>query len=180
MISESKIKISLSKTDMDGYSISCDDIDYANTETRRVVWALLDDVRQKTGFDAAKSRIFVQIYPSRDGGCELYVSKLDKSEIKEKPSAKDSPPKWEYYIFDGIESVLSVCRALYIQGYAGDTRVYSDDIGRVFFCAERGTLSRTFMTEYAIPIDSETLPFYIKEHCSVLCPSDAVGVLGKL
>lgn len=79
LISENKIKISLTKEDLDAHGITSDDIDYDNTETRRVFWTLLDEVKNKTGFDAAKTRIFIQIYPMRDGGCELYVSKIKET-----------------------------------------------------------------------------------------------------
>lgn len=76
LISESKLKVTLSAADMKLLSLSCDDIDYDNTETRRAFWNILDEAKHKTGFDAATHRVFIQVYASKGGGCELYVTKL--------------------------------------------------------------------------------------------------------
>ncbi len=184
IISDSKIKISLSKNDLDSYKISCDSIDYDTTETRRVVWSLLDDVKKQSGFDAAKSRIFVQIYPSRDGGCELYVSKLGK----QLPSAFDkavSPPllpsvgcKKECYIFDGVNGLIAVCKELYTKGYNGRSDAYSDDIGQYFLCAEGEGFD--FMSEFGVRRSYDIAELYIKEHCREICTQNAVSTLGVL
>ncbi len=76
VISDSKLKIMLSGEDMKQYSIDCETLDYENTETRRAFWSILDEAKQRTGFDAASEKVFVQVYPSKDGGCEMYVTKL--------------------------------------------------------------------------------------------------------
>lgn len=81
MISDSKLKIALTPADMKEYSLDCETIDYDKTETRAAFWQFFDDVKLRTGFDAASDRIFVQIYSSVGGGCEMYVTKLaDKTE----------------------------------------------------------------------------------------------------
>ncbi len=186
IISENKIKISLTKNDLDGYKISCDDIDYDTTETRRVVWSLLDDVKKQSGFDAAKSRIFVQIYPGRDGGCELYISKLGKQASRSAKVEKrgfsatlsGENGKKEYYIFDGLNEMLAVCKELYYQGYKGRSDVYVDDDGRFFLCAEGEGLE--FMSEFGLHQVSDTAELYIKEHCREVCTQTAVGTLGVL
>ena len=51
-------------------------LDYENTETRRAFWSILDEAKHRTGFDAASEKVFVQVYPSKSGGCEMYVTKL--------------------------------------------------------------------------------------------------------
>ncbi len=76
VISDSKLKIMLTGEDMNRYSIDCNTLSYDNTETRRAFWSILDEVKHKTGFDAANEKVFVQVYPSKGGGCEMYVTKL--------------------------------------------------------------------------------------------------------
>lgn len=76
MISDSKLKIMLTSDDMKEYSLDCSTLDYENTETRRAFWSILDEAKHRTGFDAASEKVFVQVYPSRAGGCEMYVTKL--------------------------------------------------------------------------------------------------------
>lgn len=76
MISDSKLKIMLTKEDLKEYALDCNTLDYENTETRRAFWSILDEAKHRTGFDAASEKVFVQVYPSRAGGCEMYVTKL--------------------------------------------------------------------------------------------------------
>ena len=76
MISNSKLKIMLTSEDMKEYSLDCNTLSYENTETRRAFWSILDEAKHRTGFDAASERVFVQVYPSKKGGCEMYVTKL--------------------------------------------------------------------------------------------------------
>lgn len=76
VISNSKLKIMLTSEDMREYSLDCNTLDYENTETRRAFWSILDEAKQRTGFDAASEKVFVQVYPSKKGGCEMYVTKL--------------------------------------------------------------------------------------------------------
>jgi negative regulator of genetic competence, sporulation and motility len=75
-IGDSKLKITLTSDDMTQYDLDCDTMDYDNSETRKAFWDILDHAKQITGFDAAGDRVFVQLYPSKKGGCEMYVTKL--------------------------------------------------------------------------------------------------------
>ena len=190
LISENKIRISLTKEDLDGYSITCDKIDYDNTETRRVFWCLFDDVKQKTGFDAAESRIFIQIYPDKNGGCELYVSKINApasdnigdglaqvSLISEKA---EHLSRQELYSFDGIEPLLSACRQLVALGYVGSSSAYADKRGRFYLLTEGDTKKTCFLTEYGLRHTSKSVRLYINEHCSSVCADKAVETLGTL
>ena len=57
-ISDSKLKIALTPTDMEKYSLDIQTMDYDKTETRSAFWQLLDEAKHKTGFDAASEKIF--------------------------------------------------------------------------------------------------------------------------
>ena len=186
LISENKIRISLSKKDLDEYRITCDDMDYDNTETRRVFWCVFDEVKQKTGFDAAKNRIFIQIYPDKTGGCELYVSKInapaneDISENAPQLSFVPEPREQEIYSFDGIEPLISACRRLSYIGYVGRSFAYTDKSGRFYLIAD-GDLSKTrILIEYGLRHTSKSIRLYINEHCSVVCNEKAVETLSSL
>jgi len=190
LISENKIKISLTKADLDGYSITSDDIDYDNTETRRVFWTLLDEAKRKTGFDAAKSRIFIQIYPGRDGGCELYVSKLSRAEkddeislnvLRElsKINKESKEEKTSVYLFDGMSELISACRRLKALGYGQSSSAYSEGKRR-FFLSVDGNRDFSFIEEYGVRQSTDGIMLYINEHCEAICIGDAVTRLGEL
>ncbi|MBR5044700.1 MAG: adaptor protein MecA, partial [Clostridia bacterium] len=94
-ISDAKIKVTLSQ----------EDLDRCVTEGERergsgshgTLRAILKEIRRKTGFDATGERVLMQMFPSSDGGCELFVTRLGKLPDKlpdakpsEKPSARSS------------------------------------------------------------------------------------------
>jgi negative regulator of genetic competence, sporulation and motility len=79
LISNTKLKIMLDESDMREYRIG-DDSDCAEPETRRAIRTLLDKAKNEIGFNTDGSEIFVQLYTSRKGGCELFVTKSNLSE----------------------------------------------------------------------------------------------------
>ncbi len=113
-ISEKKLKVTLSNTDMEHYRLSNDTMDYDKTETRSAFWQILDEAKQRTGFDAGGEKIFVQIYPSRGGGCEMYIT-LVEAETSVTPSLPSSGDS--LYCFSSLSLLLDVCRQLSELGY---------------------------------------------------------------
>ena len=75
-ISGDKIKISLTKEDLKEYRITVEKMDYSEKQTKEIFRKLLSEAKNKTGFDAGKARVFIHIYQSSDGGCEIFVSKI--------------------------------------------------------------------------------------------------------
>ena len=75
-----EIRITLTKEDLDAYSITVEDFDYDSTHGKRVIWELFDKARRETGFDASGEKIYIQLLPSETGGCELFVTKIEKEE----------------------------------------------------------------------------------------------------
>ena len=73
-INESKLKIMLDEIDMREYRLGASS-DCADTETRRAIRSILDVARKKIGFNTEGAEIFVQLYASKKGGCELFVTK---------------------------------------------------------------------------------------------------------
>ena len=76
LIGDGKIKVSLTKEDLEEFELSADELDYANTETKRMFWDVLSRAKARTGFDTDGEKVLVQLYPSRDGGCEIFVTKI--------------------------------------------------------------------------------------------------------
>ncbi len=77
-INESKLKIMLDESDMKEYNIG-DEADCANSETRLAIRHILDRAKDQIGFNTEGSEIFVQLYTSKRGGCELFVTKSSLS-----------------------------------------------------------------------------------------------------
>ena len=45
LISDDRLKVILTDRDLSGYGIRIEDIDYGNTETKRVFWTILDKAK---------------------------------------------------------------------------------------------------------------------------------------
>ena len=76
VISKSKLKIMLTPPDMQRYELADGQMDCADEQTRRAFRHIFDDARDQIGFDTEGERLFVQLYTSRGGGCEIFVTKL--------------------------------------------------------------------------------------------------------
>lgn len=89
LLNETELKVTLTAEDMERYSIDCAHMDYGTTETRRAFWSILDEARRETGFDAARDKICIRVYPSTDGGCDMYVTRLTDGEETKENEKKD-------------------------------------------------------------------------------------------
>ncbi len=193
LINASKLKIMLTDTDMEKYDLKAETVDYDNTATRRAFWSILDDAKTETGFDAASDRLFIQMYPSRDGGCEMFVTKLGAAEINIPDKKRGrSGIKWEekpkerlfVYSFECLNFLMRVCKRLWLLGRRGRSCAYVEDSGKCYlFLWEKGTdcpRTHTFIHEYGNSEHAETMLLYIKEHAAPLCEERAVETLGAL
>ncbi len=82
VIDENKLKIMLTAPDMQHYELRAERMSGADAETRRAFRHIFDDAREKIGFDTEGERLLVQLYTSRGGGCEIFVTKLGTEEGK--------------------------------------------------------------------------------------------------
>lgn len=71
----------LNESDMQKYHIGSES-DCAKISTRKAIRSLLECARDKIGFNTDGEEIFVQLYTSKKGGCELFVTKC-ASEISQ-------------------------------------------------------------------------------------------------
>ena len=76
MISDCKLKVMLGEEDLKQFEIKAEQLDYSNTETKRMFWDILNRAKHQTGFDTDGQRVLVQLYPSKQGGCEMFVTKI--------------------------------------------------------------------------------------------------------
>lgn len=204
LISSTKLKIMLTPDDMAAYSLTCDNIDYDNTETRRAFWDILDAAKHKTGFDAASDRVFIQVYPSKSGGCEMYVTKLmkrdeairrDDMKLYDKKCMADSPPvslkvernapehsDYNVYSFGEMYHMLDACRQLTLSGYKGSSSIWADDsIPRYYLAVEKAEKTQySFLVEYGTKHPSPAAYTYIVEHCRCICGDGAVEKMAAL
>ncbi len=184
-ISESKLKVTLSADDMAHYDLSCETIDYENTETRRAFWDILDIAKHRTGFDAARDKVYIQVYPCRTGGCELYVTKLQNEACSE-GLLTDEPPEQEIpvvlYRTQTFASLASLCARLSDAGYTAESAAYTlEDNCYLALVLHDGEKERyPFLAEFAARERGIFIAAYIREHARAICQADAVHTLARL
>ncbi len=72
-IAPGRLKVTLSAQDLLEYRIDCDGLDYDSPASREAFEGILAVVKAKTDFETEGGRLYVQFYPSKDGGCELFL-----------------------------------------------------------------------------------------------------------
>ncbi len=191
-ISNSKIKISLTYEDLEKYSLSCEDLSYDNTETRRAFWSILDDAKHSSGFDAAKSRVFIQIFSSPAGGCEMFVSRIFSEGEESVVCVRDpiAGINSSVYSFVGLTSMIRACRVLCDMGYSHDSAAFYNDgtYYLVLSCPEVMDKEKEYndisysdiLCEFGTLIKDEMASCYISEHCTCFCSSPATKKLALL
>lgn len=185
-INDRKLKVTLSSEDMTAYSLTCEKIDYDNTETRRAFWCILDEAKHKTGFDAASDKVYVQIFPSRGGGCEMYVTKMtDSPEVPLPVTLKKEPLFFEkaLFRFEKIEDMLSACACLIECGFTAPSTAYAASDGYYlsvgqeeappFHERRRGATAADLVAEFGLRMDASA-EGWLTEHAECICPEHAV------
>ena len=206
VIDEDKLKMMLTKSDLEDFELFAEELDYERTETKRMLWDLLARAKRRTGFDTDGERVLVQVYPSRDGGCEIFVTKLGVH-----PDGEDDAPygetyseeqtketqgkKWERkektacaYVFLCIDTLLRACRRLDTLSYGGKSSAYIAESGECYLFLEDVSASPylpvhrySFLHEYGKAVsDPESTRAVLAEHAACVCDGNAVQRLGAL
>ena len=190
MISPGKMKLMLTKKDLDKYSLDCKTIDIDDSAAKKAFRELLNEVKRTSGFDAMDDKVFIQLYPSKDGGAEIYITKLTVKGSAQKEDAGTVRVS-NVYAFDSLSEMMAACAAFgeadvpeMSSGWRGE--------GKYFLITEsylpygdylRGRkLNKCFLFIgfYGKIIDREVAEFYVKEHCLCFCEKNAVKMLGSM
>ena len=178
-IGTNKLKIMLTREDAAHYALCPDTADHTDTKTRRAFRAILTDIKAKTDFDAAEDKVYIQIFPSREGGCELFVTKMGL-ELTQKRTAdpkNERPPKKRrevMFYFTSFDRLVAACRRLTDTKFTGQSRVWLDDLQRYWlYLIEDGDPLKArhdhaCLLEYGYMENRENallMPMTVRPHC---------------
>ena len=198
-ISPHKLKIMLSAEDARRYALNCEKADYADIMTRDAFREILTDVQKETGFETEKDKVYIQMYPSKEGGCELFVTRMGLAFSEDEPSPpipsyhtpkKEIPPKTVRkttvsFLFSGLEQLLSLCRRV-ANIYHGDSEIWQDEKKRWWLllnCDGNQKSTREILCiarEYGAEGRAEDASLFLPEHGHLICANNAIDVLSKL
>ncbi len=136
LVNSVKLKIILSDEDMKALRVTPSSLDYASAETRAALEKILERARLSTGFDSSHARLVVRAFPSKDGGCELFLTKksrlLPEPEENRKTACKksrlsertDKRGKKEYLAVGAFDPLADLCVRLHTEGFYGRSALY--------------------------------------------------------
>lgn len=178
-LSENELKIILSKEDLSELDLTLHTIDYNTTKTRKAIWDIFDRARAQTGFDAAKNKIYVKLYPLSDGGCEMYVSKIfGKSDVAFYRT-RVARRQMRYvgvnqaFYFEDFDGLYNACKSL---RHNADSALYVAPNGGYILLIKKARHSAeetARWSEFSTRIKNRHVAAYLDERCRVLCESNA-------
>ena len=175
-VSDSKLKIMMSREEMKRYAIDGEDIDYDNPKVRRSFWKILDEAKQVCGFDVGGDKVLIQFYPAKDG-CEIFVTKLGiVSASTERTISKSSRvamlcSRRSAYKFHSFSAMREALKIIEREEKESSAAVLFDDNGAYYLIAEEKRLGRSSeispVFEYGREVPDNLIP-YISEHATEL------------
>lgn len=146
IINSEKLKVILSPSDMQELDVTCEDLDYETPHTKRAFWEILDKAKSKVGFDSQGYRLYVQVYPSKDGGCEMFVTKLlyENNNLSKKEAEADRCESIAVMCPDE-ESLISLCKRMHPH------------------CIYKSSLHLLESGEYILLLDKGKKPSYVQK-----------------
>lgn len=113
-IDDKTVKVTLSLKDMADYDLTYEQMDYSDPETRRALMEIVKKIQRRTRLDLTSSKLFIEAYPSPDGGAVLYINFIEletfEQSIPKNQKSFDTPLVFE--IAD-IDLVTDICNRLF-------------------------------------------------------------------
>lgn len=190
-ISDNKLKVMLTEADMKKYSLKACELDYNDSVNRRKFWGILDDIKSLCGFNVEGDKVLIQFYPSKDGGCEMFITKLGVlSRAAEKNISRSDRLTMlsslrVLYKFYSLENLAAACGLLNDEDCPSSSDLFFGEGGELYLeITERGSASSAGLSsyerllEFSERVDKALYP-YITEHCKRITKGNAVEVICK-
>jgi len=190
LITKTRLKIVMTSEDMKKYAITCDDADTDEDEIRAVLRSILEQAKNKVGFDLNGNGVSVKMFPSKDGGCEMYVTRArDENTSLPVPVHRKKREQDTVFGFFTLQDLLDACRHLMRSAEILQSRAYEDAYKKKYYLLlrteERDAFGKnpclwSVANEYGRMLKSDGTLWWLTEHCHCFCERDAVKTLGAL
>ena len=183
----------LTASDLSGFGISAKDLDYTAPKTKQMLREILSRAETELEFVCSEHRTLFQVYTSKKGDCEIFITRLDTAEndgsvhYRSLYDKSEEMPSRGIFGFDQLEWMLSVCRRLYGMGYSGKSSAYIGDDRRFYllldslYSPEYSPVDEySFICEYGESENLLATTEYLFEHGKEICNDNAVETLSVL
>lgn len=173
--SEDRIIVELSAQDMQELDITYEDMDYSTSETRRVMWTLLDRAGKQLGrdIDPAK-RMMIEAIPGVCGGCTVSFTILEKG-CPQRSIIK--PSEYLTFEFENADCLLDAAGALIYDGKT-ESSLYTNGVSyRLTVCGTGAAALRRTLSEFSRVIEGRGCCEFTREHWQTVSDSLALEKL---
>lgn len=185
-IGNNSLKITMNAKEAKGYDL-IEGATLEGEEVKRTFEKLLLRAKREIGYKYAGQKVVAEIFSSKNGGCEIFLSYAEESMYKDvtpKETTK-KPPKSITNIFalDCLEDLITVAFGLESANYKGKSSVYYDDVREGYYIILDDVSVKeekySFISEFARYIKNSNIA-YLKEHCKCLANKNAVKLFATL
>ena len=206
VINENKLKIMMSQTDMKSYGLDENEFHCSVINTREILERILHNTPVQTGFEniSVEDRILMQLYPDKNGGCELYVTKItfddkegalfmpqenEEKYLLPKPIQKKQNSKTSLisYRFEKLEHGILAAKELILRGFSGESAFFKSFDGKyyLFINSKQGQINDVktyaeFLAEFGESTNAENTYLMLSEYGKCILKQDAVEALCEI
>ena len=188
LVSEAKLKITLTKGEMREYSIDPETVDHFNSASRRGFWRVLEIARSRVGFDASGDKVLIQFYPINNAECEVFVTKLgvlspqNARLVSKSDRISTLQQNHSYYAFESFDDLCAIAREISRASHAESSLYLLCDGSLVLMLVEykMGGEYTEFpiLSEYSRRLSAD-FEGYLLEHSEILIKENAIERLAS-
>ncbi len=176
-----KLKIILTPFDIEHLGLDTNGGDCEESLSMRAFREILDKAKEQTGFESGASQLYVQFYPSKDGGGEMYITRksihMGEGNIRHIGDGGTFDIRSTYItVFKSSENLIALCRRLHGDRFTGTSMLYN--CAGKYFLVLNGISDEnfnTYLAEYGKAFVSDSLRLaFLEEHGNLLCENNTV------
>ena len=169
MISPRQLKVMMDASDMIKYELNSGG-DEGRLCRREALRRILRKAKDATGFDSEGARVTVRMFPSRDGGCEMFVTLLGGEELEPENARTEVSSRvrdgMAVYSFASFGELINACGRLCDAGYSGVSLAYRRIDKARYYLALEG--DEPLACEMGGTRTTRRAAAYINEYCALI------------
>lgn len=180
---EYRVEAVLTSDELGEYGITYEEIDYKNIETRRVLWTVLDKIKQRYGVKINfAGKLLIEVIKESGNNVRLCFSSLpphgcDEKSVKQLVKTENLPLVAEFQTFEDVLSAL-----INIENFVADASLLYEKNGRyrmLFYCsADKKSLLYGMLCEFSNVSDASAVErARCEEHWNCIISENAVNRL---
>lgn len=203
LINENKLKIILSSNEMERLGLDENEFHLCLSNSRKILEQILVEYKQSDLLNFTKdAKLLLQLYPDKNGGCELYVTRLyiensvpedtiDENSFKTpllpaRLSKKENEHHTLCYSFINLSDVIAACRAIFKGKEAVESSLYIAQDKKPFLFIEASMEMNkksppfSVLSEFGELENSERAFLFLLERGNCLIKDGAIEILASL